>query len=63
MSNAAIRRVATRAVVSAVLFLVQTSLFTQVRSTAPERDHVAQFCSPPDEDGGAPRLYCENSRG
>jgi hypothetical protein len=60
MSNAAIRRAVTRGLVSAVLFVAQTSSFTQVRSAAQERNHVAQFCAPPDQEVGAPRFYCQN---
>jgi hypothetical protein len=60
MTNSAIRRALTRGLVSAVLFGAQTSSFTQVRSPAQERDRIAQFCAPPDQEAGAPRLYCRN---
>jgi len=63
MNNPAIRRALTRGLVSVVLFVVQTSSFTQARSTAVERDHVAQFCVPPDQEAGAPRFYCRDGRG
>jgi len=60
MSNAAIRRAVTRGLVSAVLFVAQTSSTTQVRSAAQERNHVAQFCAPSDQEVEAPRFYCQN---
>jgi hypothetical protein len=63
MSNAAIRRALTRGLVSAALFVVQTSSFTQVQSTAQERDHIAQFCAPPEQEAGAPRFYCRDGGG
>ena len=63
MKNATIRRALTRGVVSAVLFVAQTSAFTQVRPAAQESDHVAQFCAPAQQDADAPRFYCRNSDG
>jgi len=63
MIKPAIRRAATRALVSVALFVGQTSSFTQVRSTAQERDHLAQFCAPPNEDASASRFYCWSSSG
>jgi hypothetical protein len=59
MNNAAIRRAVKRGLVSAMLFVAQTSSFTQV-SAAQERNHVAQFCAPPDQEADAPRFYCRN---
>jgi hypothetical protein len=60
MSNAAIRRAVTRGLVSAVLIVAQTSSTPQVRSAAQERNHVAQFCAPSDQEVEAPRFYCQN---
>jgi hypothetical protein len=62
MKNATIRRALTRGLVSAVLFVAQTSAL-QVRPAAPEPDQVAQFCAPPQHDADAPRFYCRNSDG
>ncbi len=63
MNNAAIRRALTRGLVSAVLFVAQTSSFTQVRPAAHERDQVAQFCAPPEQDADTHRFYCRNAGG
>ena len=63
MKNATIRRALMRALVSAVLFVAQTSAFPQVRPAAPEPDQVAQFCAPPQHDTDAPRFYCRSSDG
>jgi hypothetical protein len=63
MNTATIRRVATRGLVSAALFVAQISAFTQVASGAQGHDQLAQFCAPPDQEPGAPRFYCQNERG
>jgi hypothetical protein len=63
MKNATIRRALTRGLVSAALFVAQTSAFPQVRPAAPEPDQVAQFCAPPPHDADAPRFYCRSSDG
>ena len=60
MGNAVIRSAVMRGLLSAMLFVVQTSSTTQVRSAAQERNHVAQFCAPSDQEVEAPRLYCQN---
>jgi hypothetical protein len=62
MSNATVRRLITRALVGAVIFVAQTSAFTQVESGAPQREQLGQFCAPPDENE-AIRLYCRDWRG
>jgi len=62
MSKAVIRRAIIRGLVSAGLFVAQTSSFTQVRSPALERDQVAQFCAPTDQAIDAPRVYCSSGR-
>jgi hypothetical protein len=62
MNKAVIRRAIIRGLVSAGLFVAQTSSFTQVRSPALERDQVAQFCAPPDQAIDAPRVYCGSGR-
>ena len=62
MNKATIRRVLIRALVSAGLFVAQTSSFTQVQSPALERDQVAQFCAPMDQAVDAPRVYCGSGR-
>jgi hypothetical protein len=58
MNKAVIRRALIRGLVSAGLFVAQTSSFTQVRSPALEHDQVAQFCSTTDQSINAPRVYC-----
>jgi len=62
MSNATVRRLMTRALVSATLFVAQTSAFTQVKPGAPQQQQLGQFCAPPDETE-ALRLYCRDWRG
>jgi hypothetical protein len=62
MSNATVRRWITRALVSAVIFIAQTSAFTQVQSGAPQHEQLGQFCAPPEENE-ATRLYCRDWRG
>jgi len=62
MSNATVRRLITRALVSAMIFVAQTSAFTQVNSGEPQREQLGQFCAPPDENE-ATRLYCRDWRG
>jgi len=60
MNKAIIRRALIRGLVSAGMFVAQTSSFTQVRSPALERDQVAQFCTSANQDIDAPHLYCGN---
>ena len=60
MNKAVIRRALIRGLVSAGLFIIQTSSFTQARSPALERDQVAQFCTSADQTIDAPRVYCGN---
>ena len=60
MSKAVIRRAIIRGLVTAGLFVAQTSAFTQVRSPALEHDQVAQFCVATDQSINAPRVYCGN---
>lgn|SRR5215470_10349671 len=62
MSNATVRRLITRALVSAVIFVAQTSAFTQVKSGVPQPERLGQFCAPPDENQ-TPRLYCWDWQG
>jgi len=60
MNKAVIRRALIRALVSAGLFVVQTSSFTQARSRVLGHDHVAQFCATMDQSINSPRVYCGN---
>lgn len=62
MNKAVIRRAIIRGLVSAGLFVAQTSSFTQVRSPALERDQVAQVCVSADQTMDSPRLYCGSGR-
>ena len=61
MNKAVIRRALIRGLVSAGLFVAQSS-FTQIRSPALERDQVAQFCTPADQEINAPHVYCGSGR-
>jgi len=61
MSNAIVRRMIIRALVSAAIFVVQTSAFTQVNPEPQQRQQLGQFCIPPDENE-APRFYCRDWR-
>jgi hypothetical protein len=58
MKNRIIRRAATRALVSATLFVVQNSAFTQGEPRLQEPTQIAQFCAPSDHDIDASRVYC-----
>ena len=63
MNNRIIRHAATRALVSATLFVAQNSAFTQGEPRLQEPAQIAQFCTPSDHDIDAPRFYCRNSAG
>jgi hypothetical protein len=41
------------------VLLVAVPAFAQVQSAVQERRQVAQFCAPPDQEGSAPRFYCQ----
>jgi hypothetical protein len=58
MNNRIIRHAATRALVSATLFVVQNSAFTQGEPRVQEPTQLAQFCAPSDHDIDASRVYC-----
>jgi hypothetical protein len=60
MNKAVIRRAMIRGLVSASLFVAQTSSFTQARSPVLGHDYVAQFCATMDQSIDAPRVYCGN---
>jgi hypothetical protein len=62
MSNATVRRLITRALVSAVIFVAQANTITQVNSGTPQREQLGQFCAPPGENE-APHLYCRDWHG
>ena len=62
MSNAKVRRLITRALVSAVIFVPQANTITQVNSGTPQREQLGQFCAPPGENE-VPRLYCRDWHG
>ena len=61
MKNRIIRHAATRALVSATLFVVQNSAFTQGEPRLQEPTQIAQLCAPSDHDVDAPRFYCRTS--
>jgi hypothetical protein len=60
MSNATVRRLIPRALVSAVIFVPQANTITQLNSGTPQREQLGQFCAPP---GEVPRLYCRDWHG
>jgi hypothetical protein len=59
MKKAAIRQALICGLVGPALLVAGSPAFAQVQSTAPERRQVAQFCAPPDQEGSAPRFYCQ----
>ena len=44
----------------ALLVVAVIPAFAQVQSAVQERRQVAQFCAPPDQEGSAPRFYCQD---
>lgn len=62
MGNATVRRLITRALMSAVIFVAQANTITQVNSGTPQREQLGQFCAPPGENE-VPRLYCRDWHG
>jgi hypothetical protein len=59
MKKTAIRQALIRALVGLALLVAVSPAFAQVQSAVPERRQVAQFCAPPDQEGSAPRFYCQ----
>ena len=60
MNNRIIRHAATRALVSATLFVVQNSAFTQSEPRVQEPTQMVQFCAPSDHEIDASRIYCRS---
>jgi len=60
MNNRIIRHAATRALVSATLFVVQNSAFTQSEPRAQVPTQMVQFCAPSDHEVDASRIYCRS---
>jgi hypothetical protein len=60
MNNRIIRHAGTRALVSATLFVVQNSAFTQSEPRVQEPTQMVQFCAPSDHEIGASRIYCRS---
>lgn len=60
MNNRIIRHAATRALVSATLFVLQNGAFTQSKPRAQEPTQMAQFCAPSDHEIDASRIYCRS---
>ena len=60
MNNRIVRHAATRALVSAVLFIVQNSAITQGKPSVQEPTQIAQFCAPSDHEIEASRIYCRS---
>jgi hypothetical protein len=59
MKKTAIRQALICALVGSALLIAVSPAFAQVQSAAQERRQVAQFCAPPDQEGSAPRFYCQ----
>jgi hypothetical protein len=59
MKKTAIGQAFTCALVGVALLVAVSPAFAQVQSAGQERRQVAQFCAPPDQEGGAPRFYCQ----
>jgi hypothetical protein len=64
MNKIAIRPAATGGLLGALLLVASmTGALAQAQSAMHARSHVAQFCAPPEQGGGAPRFYCRNDQG
>jgi hypothetical protein len=59
MKKTAIRRALLCALIGPALLVAVSPAFAQVQSAVQERRQVAQFCAPPDQEGSAPRFYCQ----
>jgi hypothetical protein len=59
MKKTAIGQALICALVGPALLIAVSPAFAQVQSAAQERRQVAQFCAPPDQEGSAPRFYCQ----
>jgi hypothetical protein len=59
MKKTAIGQALVSGLVGAALFIAVSLAFAQVQSAGQERRQVAQFCAPPDQEGSAPRFYCQ----
>jgi hypothetical protein len=63
MKKTAIGQALICAVVGPAFLVAVIPAFAQVQSAVQERCQVAQFCAPPDQEGSAPRLYCQGGPG
>jgi hypothetical protein len=59
MKKTTIRQALICALVGPALLVAVSPAFAQVQSAVQERRQVAQFCAPPDQEGNAPRFYCQ----
>ena len=59
MKKTAIGQALISGLVGAALFVAVSLAFAQVQSAGQERRQIAQFCAPPDQEGSAPRFYCQ----
>jgi hypothetical protein len=60
MKKTAIRQALIWGLVGPALLVAVSPAFAQVQSAVQERRQVAQFCAPPDQEGSAPRFYCQD---
>ena len=59
MKKTTIRQALIWALVGPALLAAVSPAFAQVQSAVQQRRQVAQFCAPPDQEGSAPRFYCQ----
>jgi hypothetical protein len=59
MKKTAIRQALTCGLVGPALLAAVGPAFAQVQSAVQDRRQVAQFCAPRDQEGSAPRFYCQ----
>src|SRR5215831_10553997 len=62
MKKTAIRQALICRLVGPALLVAVSPAFAQAQSAVQERHQVAQFCAPPDQEGRAPRFYCQGGR-
>jgi hypothetical protein len=59
MKKTAIGQALICGLVGPALLVAVIPAFAQVQSAVQERRQVAQFCAPPNQEGSAPRFYCQ----
>jgi hypothetical protein len=59
MKKTAIGQALICALVGPALLVAVIPSFAQLQSAVQDRRQVAQFCAPPNQEGSAPRFYCQ----